>query len=233
MFLSQELSLDIVRRDLDPDFIQSFAVGLGWGYNDLFRGLRESVSLTDDVRKELFNRGRNDIATRVLADAAKQHGIPLEFLRLECNGQMKAVAKCGRLILILEAVSHLEEHPRVADYKVSLSDMHAYMRQLELDLGDRPRRIRDWSGNALGVLLHGSKGPNFSESDRGLGILTLGLPDAAYGQWVSRIDLIRTAVYGEGFKTTADGERNRDAQTSQTDNVVVKPKRKNNREGVA
>lgn len=232
MFLSQELGLEIVRRDLDPDFTRSFAVGLAWGYRGLFRQLRESEGLTDEYRNETFNRQRSDVATRVLIDAAKRHGIPYEFVKLRCNGQSKPVVKSGRLVLILEAVSYFDEHPQVADYKVSLSDTHSYMRQYELDLGDKPNRIRDWGGTALGVLLHGASGSRFSQDSKDLGILTLGLPDAAYRQWTSRIDLQRTAVHGSGYKENSASTQPQPAENVQEDNVFVRAKRKNSK-GVA
>ncbi len=233
MHPSYELSLEIARHDVDPDFMRSFAVQLAWGYRNLFREIRELDGLTDDYRNELFNSRRGDIATQVFAAAAKQHGVTFDFLRLSCNGQRKPVAKCGRLVLILEAVSYYNEYPQVADYKISLSDMHSYMRQLELDLGDQPKRIRDWSGTALGVLLHGPSGARFSQESKGLGILTLGMPDAAYRQWVSRIDLRKTAMYGDGYKDNSKPTHSATSEAVQADNVIVKTKRNNRNKDVA
>ncbi len=230
---SQELSLEIVRHDVDPDFMRSFAVQLAWGYRNLFREIRELEGLTDEYRNELFNKRRSDVATQVFAAAAKQHGVPFEFLRLSCNGQRKPVVKCGRLVLILEAVLYHNEYPQVAEYKLSLSDVHSYMRQLELDLRDQPKRIRDWNGTALGVLLHGASGARFNQKSKGLGILTLGMPDAAYRQWISRIDLRKTAMYGDGYKDNLSPHLATPSETVQADNVVVKTKRNNRNRDVA
>jgi hypothetical protein len=82
--------------------------------------------------------------------AAVQHGVPFEFMRLECNGQSKLLLKAGRVILIQEPIDTLQDEPKVADYKIQLASVHGLICQLELDLGDRVQRIHDWSGCVLG-----------------------------------------------------------------------------------
>jgi hypothetical protein len=233
LILARDLSLEIVHHDLDPDFIRSFAVRLAWGYRALFDELSAQEGLTDEHRNELFNKRRGDVATQVLAATSKQHGVPFEFLRLECNGQRKPVARCGRLVLILEAVSFFDEHPQLANYKLSLSNMHSYMTQLEFNFGDRHQRVGNWEGTALGVLLHGATGSRFSQEAKGLGVLNLGLPDASYRQWISRIDLKKTAIFGEDQTEGTGATQKNTSESAQADNVVVRPKKKDQGRDVA
>ncbi len=117
-----------------------------------------------------------------------RHGVPHEFIRLECNRQDKLLVKAGRVILIRESILTLEDPPKPADYKLSLAGIHGLISQLELALGDKyQRRIRDWSGCVLAVLLHGVSGHGFTRQHRTLGSLMLGVTDDMYSQWVLRL----------------------------------------------
>ena len=108
------------------------------------------------------------------------------------------------------------------------------MSQAELDLGDRGRRIQDWSGCVLGVLLHGASGPHFTKEQRMLGGLMLGITDAAYLQWVLRVDLHRIAMYGRGTLPQQEiANLTIDPAPSQPDNVFVTPKKKKIEKGSA
>jgi hypothetical protein len=137
--------------------------------------------------------------------------------------------KAGRVVLIQEPIVWLEDAPKTADYKVSLADAHGYIRQLELDLGDRPYFVRDWSGCVLAVLLHGAVGHRFTRDNKNLGSFTLGVPDASYAIWTLRIDLQRIAMHGEGEPEVVKPERPPTQQDDQADKVVVKLKKKNGR----
>jgi len=218
-----EQARNILLRDLDPDFIESAAVALGWEYNSLYERLADDASLMDCYREEEFNKRRGDCAVRAMARAAKQHGIPLEFRRLDCNGQVKLLVKAGRVILIQEPILTLEDQPAASDYKMQLADMHGFVRQLELDLGDQPNRIRDWSGCLLGVLLHGSAGRKFDRAQKSLGSAMLAVPDSGYSQWVLRLDLHSIAMFGRN----APQEDARANNVTQDDEVVVTSKRRN------
>ncbi|RXH31993.1 hypothetical protein [Bradyrhizobium zhanjiangense] len=220
-----ERARNILLRDLDPDFVEKIAVELGWQYDGLYEELAGDATQFDYSREEEFNRRRADCAKRAIARACQQHGIPFEFRRLACNGQYKLLAKAGRVILIQEPIQTLDDHPAVADYKVELSDLHGFARQLELDLGDQPERIRDWSGCVLAVLLHGAAGPKFSREHKSLGRAMLAIPDAAYSYWVTRLDLQAIAMFGRALPNAGE----RDIQTTQEDQVVVTPKRRNDR----
>jgi hypothetical protein len=155
----------------------------------------------------------------------KKHGVPFEFRRLDANGQSKLLLKAGRVVIIQEPMLTLSDHPRVSDYKIELAKSYGVLRQLELDLGDIPGRIRDWSGCLLGVLLHGASGPWFTREHKSLAGLMLGVPDSAYDHWVIRIDLHRIAMFGaEPEPYQADnGASEHDIQK---DNVTVTPKKK-------
>lgn len=106
-----------------------------------------------------------------------------------------------------------------------------YVRQMELDLGDQPLRIHDWSGCVLAVLLHGPAGVKFTHDQKALGNVMLAVPDAEYEQWVMRLDLHTIAMFGRG-KADVEARPAADLEV-QTDNVVVTPKRKNYEKGKA
>ena len=228
MFPSHEM-LRHICNDLDPDFVRSLSVRMGWAYRDLYERLSERRHLPDDYRSELFNKERGDVACSVIVEVAKQYGVPYEFLRLSANGQRKLVVKAGRVVLIQEPIVWLEDAPRASDYKLALADAHGYMRQLELDLGDRPHSIRDWSGCALAVLLHGAVGKRFTSEDKNLGNLSLGVPDASYRLWTLRIDLQNIAMYGESQAETVEPHTVSTSKDKQVDRVIVTLKKKNNR----
>lgn len=185
-----------VLRDLDPDFIESFAVDLAWQYDGLYERLSADATFPDWMKAEEFRRERSNCAVRAGIAAANAHGVPFEVHRLRCNGQRKLIIKSGRVIIIQEPIDAIDHRPAAADYKVELADAHGFVRQLELDLGDQPHRIQDWSGCTLSVLLHGSVGLGFDPEQCQLGATMLAIPDASYGQWIARYDLQTIAMFG-------------------------------------
>ncbi len=205
-------------RDIDPDFVVTFSRDLAWRYSQLFDELDQDDSLVPDYKAEIFNRRRIECAVRALSYAAKLHGVPYEFRKLTCNGQRKIVLKLGRVVLVQEAMQFPSDAPKLSDFKRVLAEAHGVIRQLELDLGDQPRRIRDWGGEVLGVVLHGASGTKFTREDRELGFLLLGVPDADYSHWVLRLDLHDIAIWGVSDGLT-DGEAA--APDTQPDNVHV------------
>lgn len=214
---------EILRRDLDPEFIKSLSIAMGWEYADGYSALEEDEFLSEALKNEEFGRKRGGFAIRALAKTATKHGIPYNFRRLSCNGQDKILVKAGRVIIIQECILTTADHPQTAEYKQELADAHGLVRQLELELGDQPRRISDWSGCILAVLLHAPAGPKFTKADRTLGALMLAVPDSAYRNWVVRLDLHRVAMYG-----FAPPEPARDSDVpTQIDNVFVTPKNRN------
>jgi hypothetical protein len=218
-----EQARKILLRDINPDFLEAFAMGLAWEYNSLYEKLADDPALLDCYRDEEFSRQRSGCAVRALARAAKQHGVPYEFRRLASNGQQKILVKAGRVILILEPILTLGDQPATADYKIQLADTHGFVRQLELELGDMPNRIRDWSGCILGVLLHGPAGSKFDRQQKSLGAVMLAVPDAAYSQWVLRLDLQSVAMFGRNLPAEDDIQD----EPEQDDNVVVTSKKRN------
>lgn len=223
---------EIVRHDIDPDFIKTFAISMGWGYADLYESLAaEQEDMGEAYCLEEFARRRGYCAIRNLVAAAKQHGIPFDFRYLPCNGQHKLLVKVGRVILIQEPILSLDDDPRTSEYKRELAESHGLIRQLELDLGDRLLKTNEWSGCILGVILHGAAGPQFSREHRNLGALMLAVPDGSYNNWVMRADLLSMAMEGRGLET---GRANKQDSTSQPDKVQVSVKRRNiNRENSA
>lgn len=215
----------IISHDLDADFVKSTSVAIAWEYSQLYESLAGNSTLTNEYRHEEFAKRRGLCAVKAIARSAREHGIPSNFRRLECNGQNKLFVKAGRVVLIQEPMLTLDESPRASDYKRELADSHGLIRQLELDLGDQPYRIRDWSGCILTVLLHGASGPNFTREHKALGGLMLGVPNSAYNYWTMRLDLLRIAMFGFG-EAPAEPPPKSDDDGSQTDNVRVTLKKK-------
>lgn len=214
----------ILLNDLNPDFLESVVIGAEWAYSDLYARLAENPALPDCVKEEEFNRQRSGAIMYVMARAAKQHGVPFEFMRLDCNGQHKVIIKSGRVILIQEPIYSLMDEPSPADYKSNLASVNCFVRQLELDLRDRPRAIVDWSGGVLAVLLHGAAGGGFSERQSALGGLMLAMPDADYRHWISRLDVRNLAVTEERRRADKSGAFG--STQSQPDNVIVTTRKK-------
>jgi len=194
---------------------------MGWAYADLHDDL--SAIGDEAYAQEAFARRRGDVAVKALLRAAKQYGIPYEFKYLPCNGQSKLIARIGRVVMIQEPILTLDEDPRVSEYKRELADSHGLIRQLELDLGDRPVRNADWSGCVLAVMLHGAAGSRFTAEHKALGALMLAVPDASYRNWVLRLDLHSMAMEGRGLEV----DDREDVEVHQHDNVHVTLKRHN------
>ncbi|NPU14976.1 hypothetical protein HL666_29795 [Bradyrhizobium sp. 83002] len=213
---------EVVQNDIDPDFLKSVCILMGWAYPDLFAELVAIHGVDDAYAQETFARRRSEAAVLALVRAARLHGIPYEYKRLSCNGQSKLLLRIGRVVLMQEPILTLSDEPRVSDYKQELADSHGLIRQLELDLGDRPVRNSDWSGCVLAVMLHGSAGPRFTSEHKSLGALMLAVPDAHYSQWVLRLDLHTMATEGRGF----DSHDGQESLSRQSDNVRVTLKRR-------
>lgn len=212
---------EILAHDLDADFVKMAAIELGWQYADSFNRLSSFAQHMPGLGEEEFSRQRGLIATAALTQVAKTFNVPYEMKRLVCNGQHKLIVKMGRLVIIQEPILAIGECPKIADYKQELARAYGGMQQLELDLGDRPFHLTDISNSMLCVLLHGSAGPKFNETDKRLGSLMLAVPDNQYSSWLMRIDLQKVAQLG----VVQDGN---DAKKPyiQEDRVVVTPKRK-------
>lgn len=217
-------------RDLDPDFLRSAAILMAWEYNELFEALESNSAISEEFKIDEFNRGRSACATKALSKAARQHGVPYEFRKLESNGQHKLILKAGRLILIQEPVVSFSDQPKSSDYKEQLASTLGLVRQLELDLGDIPDRITDWEGSALGVILHGPLGSKFNSDAKALGCLMLGIPDAGYTHWVMRLDLQNVAMHGIDWRAGAHDNVSDIAPSTQPDNVRIALKKKRDKE---
>jgi hypothetical protein len=213
----------ILRHDLDPEFIKSVCISMAWEYSECYQALANDECLSDSLRNEEFAKRRGGLAVRALVKSANKHGVPYNFRRLDCNGQDKLLVKAGRVIIIQESIVTQCDRPHTADYKKELADAHGLVRQLELELGDQPKRIYDWSGCILAALLHAPAGPAFTKTDRTLGALMLAVPDAAYRSWTIRLDLHRVAMFG--FAPLLETMDDRETPV-QPDNVIVTSKKR-------
>lgn len=222
---------EILTYDIDPEFLRAAGMALAWEYHLLYEQVKADSGIPIEIKKEEFSKRKSNCAVRVLVRTAQKHGIPFDFRKLG-NGQLKLLLKIGRVVLIQETIATLLDEPQAAAYKIELADTHGLIRQLELDLGDQPQRILDWSGNVLGVLLHGAAGPAFSRKDRKLGAFMLAVPDAEYVSWVVRLDLSRLATEGIGVDIPAEKPpADRRPPVTQLDKVEVKLRRNKRRTG--
>jgi hypothetical protein len=223
----------ILARDIDPAFLETASINLAWRYDSLYEHL-DQTKLPVEAKLEQFAMLRGSCAVEALLFACQRHRVPFNFRTLGCNGQQKLLVKIGRIVLIQEPMLELTDYPRATDYKRELADTHGVIRQLELNLGDQPGRILDWSGGVLAVMLHAPAGPRFTREHRALGGLLLAVPDASYSYWTMRLDLHRIAMHGFGIaEEIAVPVPPTAPPGAQPDNVVVKLKKKSRTTGAA
>ncbi|MGO6677621.1 hypothetical protein [Rhizobium leguminosarum] len=192
---------DIVCNEMPPSFVESATSFTAWEYRQLYDRLAADPLLSQDQRYYEFARGRSTAISKALIRAAQKHGVPYDIKRLACNGQAKLLVKAGKIILMQEPMGSLYgDRPKAAAYKQEISSYAGVITQLELDLGDRPRQLLDWSDGILAVLLHGACGSRFGERECELGALMLAVPDARYENWIVRLDLHDLAMFG-GVRT--------------------------------
>lgn len=217
----------IVCSDFESPFVESVSNFAAWEYRVLYDSLAGDPALSNEQRLQEFSRGRALAISRAMIRAAQKHGVPYDIKRLKCNGQNKVLVKVGRIVILQEPMASLYgEKPRAAAYKQEISRYAGVITQLELDLGDRPPQLLDWSDGTLAVLLHGTCGGHFSERDCELGALMLAVPDAAYENWVMRLDLHDIALFGNA---RIDNDRASQHENVQEDRVIVKRKLKKNK----
>lgn len=186
----ERLDADI-HSNLSKGFLEAAESRLHWEYSSTFDDAERRVggrvydrpnSLTQ-IMLERHMRTRSNFGMSALTAAAFDVGADVEHLLLH-NGQRKPVARIGCFCFIAETMYDLTHKPTFATYKQRLALANTAIRQLELDLGDRPIRNADWSGCHLGVLLHGCRGDAFTQTGTGLNMFWLAFPNSAYDSWV-------------------------------------------------
>lgn len=219
---------DLVRGDIDPEFLYTVCRECGWAYPLLFDQILTDPQITPERRDEEFMRRRNGAIMSALARAAEKHGVPYDFRRLPCNGQRKLVMRAGRVTLIQESISKIGSPPSLSEYKVGLASTYGVLQQLELDLRDVPNRNLEFGGDVMGVILHGAAGTRFTRDGRALGSLMLAVPDADYRNWVARYDLHDLAMFGSST-ASAEAEDTNKTETQQQDKVHVRVRNRSDR----
>jgi hypothetical protein len=214
----------VLAHDVDAEVIEEIAIEAGWAYSRLFDEVN-AMPLPVELKIELFAVRRSYAIVSALVGVANRRGIPFNFRRLSCNGQRKLLMKIVRVILIQEPILTLSDAPKASDYKRELAESHGVVAQLELELGDEVHRITDWSDSVLAVLLHGAYGKGFSREDRKLGALELAIPTSSYQDWVMRLDLRNTAMFGWN-RGGAEAEPKPTSDAKQPDNVNVTVRRR-------
>lgn len=192
----ERLDADI-RANLCKEFVEAAESRFQWEYSSSFddaerRGQRLSYDRPDPIAQVLLERHmrtRSSFGMAALIAAAIDVGADVEHLLLT-NGQRKPVVRIGCFCFISETIHDLGQHPVFAAYKQRLAQANSAIRQLELDLGDRPVHTADWSGCHLGVLMHGCRGDAFTRTSTGLSMLKIGFPNSAYDSWVWSKDVL-------------------------------------------
>ncbi len=200
--------------DVDPKFFRALSVAITWAYQQLFEQLNENEYLDLNRRKLEFGKQRSAAVEEAIIRVCRDHGVPYEWKRLDYNGQSKLVVLCGRVLMIHEAVQLGVKGPYAADYKRSLAGTYNMTRQLELDLGDIPGKVCDWSGDVLATLLHGFAGSLWTHEQRALGSLRVAVADGSYDSWLVNQDVTELAV--EGRRNSSIGDRDKQVQQDRT-----------------
>lgn len=198
-------SLERLRADicanLSKEFIEAVESRLQWEYSSSFddaerRGRIFEGEMPNPIAKtflERHMRTRSSFGMIAMASAAADVGADVEYLLL-ANGQRKPVVRIGCFCFISESMHDLSHKPSFAVFKRGLAQANSAIRQLELDLGDRPVYTADWSGCHLGVLLHGCRGDEFTRTGTDLSMFRIGFPNAAYDSWIWNKDVLSGQV---------------------------------------
>lgn len=189
----------LLASDIDPDFLRSISIAIGWAYHENFNSVERQGGLTLGRKRQEYGRRRQSVVEDAITRVCLDKKVPYDWRRLDCNGQEKLIIKCGRVLLIHEAIVIGRKGPIVADYKAQLAGTYNVTRQLELDLGDLPGRIHDWSGDVVATILHGHVGDRFDAEHRGLGALRIAVADGSYDSWIIDVRLTELALQGRGL----------------------------------
>lgn len=199
----ERLNADIC-ANLSKEFIEAVESRLHWEYSSSFddaerRGQVHICDRPDPIAEALLERHmrtRSSFGMIAMTTAAIDVGADVEHLLLT-NGQRKPVVRIGCFCFIAETMYDLSHKPAFAAYKQGLAQANSAIRQLELDLGDRPVYTSDWTGCHLGVLLHGCRGDAFTRTGTDLSMFRIGFPNAAYDSWIWNKDVISGQVSDE------------------------------------
>ena len=66
-----EQARQILRHDLDPDFVEAVSLAVAWEYSSLYEALAADDTLVDEYRDEEFRKRRGGCVVRALAGCAK------------------------------------------------------------------------------------------------------------------------------------------------------------------
>ncbi|MER8484406.1 hypothetical protein [Mesorhizobium sp. M1322] len=85
-----EQTHEILRYDLNPEFVETLSIDIAWRYDRLYEELRADSALPLELKLAEFAARRSSCAIRAMVFASQQHGVPYSFRYLECNGQEKS-----------------------------------------------------------------------------------------------------------------------------------------------
>ncbi|GAA4226299.1 hypothetical protein GGQ68_004750 [Sagittula marina] len=220
----ERLDADI-RANLSKEFVEAAESRLHWEYSSSFDiAERQGAGLVydrpDPLNQNLLERHmrtRSSFGMSALTAAALDVGADVENMLLP-NGQRKSIVRIGCFCFIAETILDLSHRPAVAAYKQRLAGTNSAIRQLEMDLGDRPVLQADWTGCHLGVLLHGCRGDAFTRTGTGLNMFRIAFPNSSYDSWVWNKDVLSSQLSDDLGWTKSPADR----APKQFDKVAVR-----------
>ena len=93
MFPTVETLLQIVKHDLDPDFVEALAVDVAWEYSTLYEQIASEPDLPDDFRLEQFSRRRGYSVAAALKRSAIVHRVLMTLFVLSVTGNKSSSLK--------------------------------------------------------------------------------------------------------------------------------------------
>ena len=224
--------LNVLQRDLPEPFLVSLQDGLRGKYSKAYDDVvsppggfvvPRPSSEWDRIELRTVRNARRSNGMRALMRTGGEHGAPFQVKTLACNGQAIVVGQVGQLLVITEPIDNLLSRPEQAAYKADLAASHFSIRQLEMDLGDGWRQRIDARNTILVVIQHGMRIGGFSRRDTALEMMRLVVPDASFGSWLFRANVMNGEL-GAMLDWTSFN-KTQAARPTQEDRVVVKLKK--------
>ena len=220
--------LNVLQRDLPEPFLVSLQDGLRGEYSKAYDDVvsppggfvvPRPSSEWDRIELRTVRNARRSNGMRALMRTCGEHGAPFQVKTLACNGQAIVVGQVGQLLVITEPIDNLLSRPEQAAYKADLAASHFSIRQLEMDLGDGWRQRIDARNTILVVIQHGMRIGGFSRRDTALEMMRLVVPDASFGSWLFRANVMNGELGAMLDWTTFNKAKT--ARPTQEDRVVV------------
>ena len=151
-------------------------------YLDKFSEVRANPQLNDSQRMSVLWQDRHFAMEWLLADEAKQHGVPASANMIPRNGCYFTLAGLGPVRLVQNYVRRSGAMPRPARFRSQLASVNTFERDSVLDLIEEERPFRAPS-EITGVILSSPVGTSFREEHQALGAIGLHVPYSDLSGW--------------------------------------------------